>query len=74
MYKAKNGFVLQDATAPGGWTIRTAEDIETALYSFPHFQTVASGILWEAITQAVQERKEYANIREFAQYLADCYV
>lgn len=74
MYKAKNGFVLQDATAPGGWTIRTAEDIETALYTFPHFQTVAPAFLWEAIGQAVQERKEYANITEFARFLADCYV
>lgn len=74
MYRAKNGFTLNDATAPGGWTIRTAQDIETALYSFPIFQTVAPAFLWEAITQAVQERKEYANITEFAQYLADCYV
>lgn len=75
MYTAQNGFALRDDTAPGGgWTIRTAEDIETALYSFPHFQTVASGILWEAITQAVQDRKEYADIRDFAEYLAKYYV
>lgn len=75
MYKAKNGFTLQDDTAPGGgWTIRTAEDIETALLSFPHFQTVASGVLWEQIAQAVEARKEYANITEFAQFLAANYL
>lgn len=75
MYKAKNGFTLQDDTAPGGgWTIRTAEDIETALLSFPYFQTVASGILWEQITAAVEARKEYANITEFAEYLAANYI
>lgn len=75
MYRAKNGFILQDDTAPGGgWTIRTAEDIETALLSFPVFQTVASGILWEQIAQAVEARKEYANITEFAQFLADNYI
>lgn len=74
MYKAKNGFTLQDDSAPGGWTIKTAQDIETALYSFPYFQTVASGVLWDAIAQAVNDRRDYADIKEFAQYLADCYV
>lgn len=74
MYKAKNGFTLQDAGTPWGWTIRTAEDIETALLSFPHFQTVASGVLWEQIAQAVEARKEYANITEFAQFLAANYL
>ena len=74
MYRAKNGFTLQDDRAPGGWTIRTAQDIETALCSFPAFQTVASAFLWEAIAQAVQERKEYKDIKEFAQYLAENYV
>lgn len=74
MFKAKNGFTLQDATTPDGWTIRTAEDIETALYSFPYFQTVANGILWDAIAQAVEEKKEFANIREFAEFLAAEYL
>lgn len=74
MYKAKNGFTLRDDTAPGGWTIRTAEDIETALLSFPYFQTVASGILWEQIGEAVKERKEFADVKEFAQFLADNYI
>ena len=74
MYKAKNGFTLQDDSAPGGWTIKTAQDIETALYSYPHFQTVSWEFLWEAIAQAVQERKEYADIQEFAEYLAANYI
>ena len=74
MYQAKNGFVLRSDAAPGGWTIRTPQDIETALLSFPYFQTVASGILWEAITEAVQERKEFADIKEFAQFLATNYI
>lgn len=74
MYKAKNGFVLLDDTAPGGWTIRSARDIETALLSFPYFQTVSSVILWGAIAQAVQDQKEHENIKEFAQYIAKNYI
>lgn len=74
MYKAKNGFVLQNDEAPGGWKIREAQDIETALYSFPYFQTVASGILWDAIGQAITERKVYEDIKDFAQYLATNYI
>jgi len=35
---------------------------------------VASAFLWEAIGQAVQERKEYKDIKEFAEYLAENYI
>lgn len=74
MYKGVNGFVLRSAKAPGGWIIQSPQDIETALYSYSHFQTVAWEFLWEAIAQAVQERKEYADIQEFAEYLAENYI
>lgn len=75
MYKAKNGFTLEDATAPGGgWTIQSAEDIITALLTYPAFQTVATGILWEAVAQATEARKVYANIRELAEELAENYI
>ena len=74
MYKARNGFTRHDDTAPGGWTIREAQDIVTALLSYPYFQTVDTGILWEAIGQAVEARKEYADIKEFAQYIAENYI
>lgn len=74
MYKARNGFTLHNDEAPGGWRIQDAADIETALYSFPYFQTVASEIIWDAIGQAVTERKEYDDIKEFAEYLATNYI
>ena len=74
MYKAKNGFILHDATAPGGWTIKTPQDLETALLSFPYFQTVYAGIIWDALQQATETRKEYADIKELAQYLAENYI
>ena len=74
MYKGMNGFTLRSAKAPGGWIIQSPQDIETALYSYPYFQTVAWEFLWEAIAQAVRERKDYENIEEFAQFLAANYI
>lgn len=50
------------------------QDVETALYSFPVFQTVYSGFLMEAVAQAIQERKEYSNITELAEYIAANYI
>ena len=74
MYKAVNGFTLLDADTGQGWTIRTPQDIITALLAFPVFQTVAEGILWDAIAQAVERRKEFANIREFGEHLLENYI
>lgn len=74
MYKAKNGFILRDNTTPGGWKTERAEDILTALLIYPAFETVADCFIWEAIDQAVQERKEYADISEFAAFLAENYL
>jgi len=74
MYKAKNGFTLQNAETPDGWTIRDAQDIMTALLAFPVFQTVDTGILWQALGDATEERKEYADIKDLAEYLATYYI
>lgn len=74
MYKAQNGFTLNDATTAQGWTIRTPEDIINALLAFPHFQTVAPGLLLEALEQAAESRKEYDNINDLAEHLAAYYI
>lgn len=74
MYKAQNGFTLNDATTAQGWTIRTPEDIINALLSFPYFQTVAPGLLLEALEQATESRKEYDNINDLAEHLAAYYI
>lgn len=74
MYEARNGFILRDADTGHGWTVSRAEDILTALLAFPYFQTVDSGILWEAIDQATTERKEYEDIKDLAEYLAENYI
>lgn len=73
-YKAKNGFTLLNAWTPDGWQIRTPQDIITALLSFPDFETVATEALWQALEDATAERKEYADIKDLADYLTTYYV
>lgn len=74
MYRAKNGFTLLDNSTRHGWKIERAEDIITALLAYPIFATVDTGILWAAIGEATEARKEYANIEEFAEYMACNYI
>lgn len=74
MYKAKNGLTLLSAETPDGWTIRSADNILTALLAFPYFQTVAEVFIWQALEQAAADRKEYADIKELAQYIAENYI
>lgn len=68
-YRAKNGFTLADTMTKWGWEIRNGEDIITALEGLPEFETVAAPFILEALESAVDERKEYANIQELADYI-----
>lgn len=74
MYKAKNGFTLRDETTPGGWKITQAQDILTALLEYQVFQTVASPFIWEAIQNAIEDRREWENITELAEYISENYI
>jgi hypothetical protein len=74
MYQAKNGFTLKNTTTPDGGEIRTAQDIVTALLTFPVFQTVADAFIWEALQQATADRKEYDDIKDLAQNIAENYI
>ena len=74
MYKAKNGFTLIDSSTKWGWDIKNAQDILTALLGYPVFATVDTGIIWDAIDQATTDRKEYANLDEFVEFLAANYI
>lgn len=74
MYRAKNGLTLKDDMTPQGWKIRTAADIVTALMAYPNFATVSAGMIYEVIYQATEERKEYENITDLAEYLAEYYI
>ena len=74
MYKARNGFILKDDTTAQGWTIRTPQDLITALLAFPVFQTVDTGIIWQALDDATENRKEYDDIQDLADFLAAWYI
>lgn len=74
MYKAKNGFILWDDITPSGWKITKAPDIIKALLEFPTFQTVATPFIWESIQYAIEDRKQYENITEFAEFIAKNYI
>lgn len=73
-YKAKNGFTLKDAWTPGGWIIKTPDDILTALLNYPEFETVAAGFIWQAIDDAAKVKKEYENIDDLKDYLTENYI
>ena len=74
MYKARNGFTLQDSNTPAGFEIKTPQDIITALLCYPAFETVADVFILDALEQAIKERKTYANIDELAEYLTANYI
>jgi len=74
MYRAQNGFTLKDETTPSGWKISSAPDIITALLEFPIFQTVATPFIWESIRYAIEDRKQYENITEFAEFISEHYI
>ena len=73
-YIAKNGFTLLDADTKKGWSIKGPADIITALLDNPNLQTVATEALWQALAQAIDERKEYQDINDLAQFVADNYI
>lgn len=74
MYKARNGFILHDTSTPAGYEIITPQDIITALECRPELETVAECFIFDALAQAINDRKEYANIDDLAQHLAANYL
>lgn len=74
MYKGPKGLILKNADTGRGWMIRNLQDILTALYMYPAFETVYSGFIIEAISQAIEDRREYDNIDDLANYLSTNYI
>ncbi len=74
MYAAKNGFILWDNTTKSGWKITKHTDVITALLEYPVFQTVATPFIWEALQWAIDDRKQWENVRELAEYIAKHYI
>lgn len=73
-YKAVCGFELLDAETEWGWPIRTASDIMLALQGYSCFETVAEDFLWQALGEAVEKRKIYANVKDLACTIAANYI
>lgn len=73
-YKGPRGLIIKNANTGRGWKIRNLQDLETALYMYPAFETVYSGFILEALEQALKERKEYENVEDLANFLMENYI
>jgi hypothetical protein len=70
-----NGIVtLSDATTPEGWSITSDRDIVLALMGMPYFATVATPFIEDAVEQSARDRRDYDNVRDLAQHIAENYI
>ena len=69
-----NKIVLLDATTPEGWSIASDSDIILALMSLPYFATVATPFIEDAVEQSARDRRDYDNVRDLAQHIAENYI
>ena len=74
MYRAKDGFTLEDNSTKWGWEIKSTQDIITALEGYPAFSTVAEGFISRALFYAAQDRDTYKDIEELGQYILTNYL
>ena len=57
-----------------GWTIKSRQDIITALMGYHAFATVDRAFIEEAIDQAARDRQQYADIEDLAQTILTSYI
>ena len=57
-----------------GWTIKSRQDIITALMGYEAFATVDRAFIEEAIDQAARDRQQYADIEDLAQTILTSYI
>lgn len=63
-----------DPVTKWGWTIKSKEDIITALMGYEAFATVDRAYIEEAIEQAARDRQQYADIEDLAQTILTSYI
>ena len=63
-----------DPVTKWGWTIKSKEDIVTALMGYEAFATVDRAYIEEAIDQAAQDRTEYMDIESLAIHILQNYI
>jgi len=56
------------------WTIKSRQDIVTALMGYEAFATVGRAFIEEAIDQAARDRQQYADIEDLAQTILTSYI
>ena len=65
---------FSDPVTKWGWTIKSKEDIVTALMGYEAFATVDRAYIEEAIDQAAQDRTEYMDIESLAIHILQNYI
>lgn len=63
-----------DPVTKWGWTIKSRQDIVTALMGYQAFATVDRAYIEEAIDQAAQDRTEYMGIESLAIHILQNYI
>ena len=63
-----------DPVTKWGWTIKSKEDIVTALMGYGSFADVDAGYISEAVEQAARDRQQYADIEDLAQTILTSYI
>lgn len=63
-----------DPVTKWGWTIKSKEDIVTALMGYQAFATVDRAYIEEAIDQAARDRTEYMDIESLAIHILQNYI
>ena len=63
-----------DPLTKWGWTIKSRQDIVTALMGYEAFSTTSPGYIEEAIAQAAQDRTNYADIEDLAKTILTKYI
>lgn len=63
-----------DPVTKWGWTIKSKEDIVTALMGYEAFATVDRAYIADAVDQAAQDRTEYMDIESLAIHILQNYI
>ena len=63
-----------DPVTKGGWTIKSRQDIITALMGYEAFATVDRAYIEEAIDQAARDSDKYFDIESLAIHILQNYI
>ena len=67
-------ITLGDNMTKWGWRIRDDNDLITALYGYPVFDTVYSGFMIEAIKNSGKDKRRWKDVKELGNHILGNYV